>query len=130
MVAMSEYDETLAEDPKVNRMHESLKLFHSLCNIKWFLALPFLLFLNKKDVFEEKLTYSPLTKCFPDYKDGTSNGSPATYIWKQFEKENRARRQVYVHYTCAKDTKNINIVFDVMVDTIIVSNMKEAFLYE
>ena len=34
-VAMSEYDQVLHEDETTNRMHESLKLFDSICNNKW-----------------------------------------------------------------------------------------------
>ena len=36
-VALSGYDLVLAEDEEMNRMMESLKLFDSLCNNKWFL---------------------------------------------------------------------------------------------
>lgn len=50
-----------------NRMHESLKLFDSICNNKWFKDTSIILFLNKKDIFEEKIKKSPLTLCFPDY---------------------------------------------------------------
>ena len=55
-----------------NRMHESLKLFDSICNNKWFTDTSIILFLNKKDLFEEKIKKSPLTICFPEYtgKDG------------------------------------------------------------
>merc|ERR1712004_961753 len=35
-VAMSEYDQVLHEDETTNRMQESLKLFDSICNNKWF----------------------------------------------------------------------------------------------
>jgi hypothetical protein len=48
-------------------MHESLKLFDSICNNKWFTDTSVILFLNKKDIFEEKIKKSPLTICFPEY---------------------------------------------------------------
>ena len=50
-----------------NRMQESLKLFDSICNNKWFTDTSIILFLNKKDLFEAKLHKSPLTICFPEY---------------------------------------------------------------
>lgn len=51
----------------MNRMIESMKLFDSICNNKWFVETSIILFLNKKDLFEEKITKSPLTICFPEY---------------------------------------------------------------
>lgn len=48
-------------------MHESMKLFDSICNNKWFTDTSIILFLNKKDLFEEKIVHSPLTICFPEY---------------------------------------------------------------
>ncbi|KAJ0064205.1 hypothetical protein NL108_001520, partial [Boleophthalmus pectinirostris] len=66
-VALSDYDLVLAEDEEMNRMHESMKLFDSICNNKWFTLTSIILFLNKKDLFEEKITRSPLTICYPEY---------------------------------------------------------------
>lgn len=48
-------------------MMESMKLFDSICNNKWFTDTSIILFLNKKDLFGEKITKSPLTICFPEY---------------------------------------------------------------
>lgn len=48
-------------------MQESLKLFDSICNNKWFGDTSIILFLNKKDLFEEKILRSPLTICFNEY---------------------------------------------------------------
>jgi len=48
-------------------MQESLKLFDSICNNKWFTDTSIILFLNKKDLFEEKIKKSPLTVCFQEY---------------------------------------------------------------
>ena len=53
-----------------NRMDESLKLFSSVCNVRWFTHAALILFLNKKDVFEEKIKHRPLENYFPGYKGG------------------------------------------------------------
>ncbi len=50
-----------------NRMMESMKLFDSICNNKWFTDTSIILFLNKKDLFEEKIKKSSLSICFPEY---------------------------------------------------------------
>lgn len=44
-----------------------MKLFDSICNNKWFTDTSIILFLNKKDLFEEKIKRSPLTICYPEY---------------------------------------------------------------
>lgn len=49
-------------------MRESLKLFDSICNNKWFVDTAIILFLNKKDLFEQKIRTSPLQICFPEYR--------------------------------------------------------------
>ena len=54
-------------------MHESMKLFDSICNNKWFTETSIILFLNKKDLFEKKIYKSPLTICFPDYTGKPKN---------------------------------------------------------
>lgn len=42
-------------------------LFDSICNNKFFIDTSIILFLNKKDLFAEKIKKSPLTICFPEY---------------------------------------------------------------
>lgn len=49
-------------------MKEALKLFGSILNNKWFLDTSVILFLNKKDLFEQKLRERPLSEIYPDYK--------------------------------------------------------------
>ena len=63
VVAMSEYDQVLLEDNQVNRMHESLRVFGEICSSHFLVSSHFLLFLNKKDVFDEKIISSPITNC-------------------------------------------------------------------
>merc|ERR1712076_258450 len=68
-------------------MQESLKLFDSICNNKWFGDTSIILFLNKKDLFEEKILRSPLTICFPEYAGAQEYGEAAAYIQAQFDQE-------------------------------------------
>ncbi|KAG9225536.1 hypothetical protein CCMSSC00406_0003039 [Pleurotus cornucopiae] len=53
--ALSEYDQVLLEERNQNRMVESLVLFESVINSRWFLRTSIILFLNKIDVFKNKL---------------------------------------------------------------------------
>ena len=68
VVAMNEFDMKLYEDENVNRMHEAIQLFDEICNSKWFQNTSMILFLNKKDLFEEKIQSVDLAVCFPEYK--------------------------------------------------------------
>ncbi|XP_017463777.1 PREDICTED: guanine nucleotide-binding protein G(k) subunit alpha-like, partial [Rhagoletis zephyria] len=90
-VALSAYDLLLAEDDEVNRMRESLKLFESICNNKWFLDTAIILFLNKKDLFEAKIRSSPLQICFPEYKGANTYEEAAAFVRLQFEAVNRSK---------------------------------------
>jgi guanine nucleotide-binding protein subunit alpha len=67
LVAISEYDQCLFEAPTVNRMVEAINLFESICKSKWFSRTSIILFLNKTDLFRQKLATSPMDTYFPDY---------------------------------------------------------------
>lgn len=130
-VALSAYDLVLAEDEEMNRMHESMKLFDSICNNKWFTDTSIILFLNKKDLFEEKIIHSPLTICFPEYTGANKYDEAASYIQSKFEDLNKRKdtKEIYTHFTCATDTKNVQFVFDAVTDVIIKNNLKDCGLF-
>lgn len=130
-VALSGYDLVLAEDEEMNRMIESMKLFDSICNNKWFVETSIILFLNKKDLFEEKIIKSPLTICFPEYTGTNTYEEAAAYIQMKFENLNKRKEQkeIYTHFTCATDTNNIQFVFDAVTDVIIKNNLKDCGLF-
>ena len=70
----------------MNRMHESLKLFDSICNNRWFRHTAIILFLNKTDLFEEKITKVPLTVCFPQYPGPNEYEPACEFIKTVFER--------------------------------------------
>lgn len=70
-------------------MDEALRLFNSILNNKWFLDTSVILFLNKKDLFEQKIQDKPLIEVFPDFKGMYMRESMYTlsrHLTKNFEK--------------------------------------------
>ncbi|XP_063811270.1 guanine nucleotide-binding protein G(t) subunit alpha-2 isoform X1 [Pseudophryne corroboree] len=129
--ALSAYDMVLVEDEEVNRMHESLHLFNSICNHKFFAATSIVLFLNKKDLFEEKIKKVHLSICFPDYDGPNTFEDAGNYIKLQFLDLNMRKesKEIYGHMTCATDTKNVKFVFDAVTDIIIKETLKDCGLF-
>ena len=122
-VALSEYDQVLLEESnqvrehqpdlcfdskhqrlhlpplihelKQNRMMESLVLFDSVVNSRWFMRTSIILFLNKVDLFKIKLGRSPLGSYFPDYSGGNDVNRAAKYLLWRFNQVNRAHLNLY-----------------------------------
>lgn len=109
-VALSEYDQVLLEESGQNRMQESLVLFESVINSRWFLRTSVILFLNKIDLFKQKLPKIPLVQYFPEYTGGADINKAAKYILWRFTQTNRARLSVYPHLTQATDTSNASVI--------------------
>lgn len=130
LVAISEYDQVLFEDESVNRLQESLTLFDSICNSRWFIKTSIILFLNKIDLFAEKLPRSSLAKFFPDYKGGDNYDAACQYLLQQFISLNTRAdtKQIYSHLTCATETKQIKFVMDAVNDIVVHDNLRNVGL--
>ncbi|XP_059620089.1 G protein alpha q subunit isoform X4 [Phlebotomus argentipes] len=127
LVALSEYDQILFESENENRMEESKALFKTIITYPWFQHSSVILFLNKKDLLEEKIMYSHLVDYFPEYDGPKQDDKTAReFILKQYLVCNPdPERMCYSHFTCATDTENIKLVFCAVKDTIMQSALKE-----
>jgi len=125
--ALSEYDQKLIEDDETNRMTESLTLFQEVCHSQWFLETSIILFLNKKDVFAEKIKRIPLTVCFPEYNEPNDYEHASEYIKKQFvaKNTNNPNKGIYPHFTCATDTEGFKVVFSAVQDIVLRTQLDE-----
>uniref|UniRef100_A0AAQ4RHN9 Guanine nucleotide binding protein (G protein) alpha v1 n=1 Tax=Gasterosteus aculeatus aculeatus TaxID=481459 RepID=A0AAQ4RHN9_GASAC len=132
VVALSGYDMTLVEDPSVNRLQESMKLFSSICNNIYFHSTSVILFMNKIDLFQDKILHSGrhLRLYLPQFKGADCDvDSSARFIAATFLSLNAApSKLVYHHFTTATDTSNVEVVFEVVMDTIVKENLEAVSL--
>eukprot|EP00834_Sanchytrium_tribonematis_P006868 NODE_551_length_6164_cov_0.432811.p1 type:complete len:351 gc:universal NODE_551_length_6164_cov_0.432811:2591-1539(-) len=118
-ISLIDYDLGLMEDPTQNRLIEAIQLFESTVNSRYFTSTSFMLFMNKADLFKDKLIHSPLHHVFPDYTGGSDTLKASKYILSKFIRVNKAKLTLYPYMTCATDTNNIKIVFEVVQATIV-----------
>lgn len=130
VVAISGYDQCLIEDKDSNQMHEAFMIFDSVCNSQYFVNTAMILFLNKIDIFKDKLVTSDLSRWFPDY-----NGPPNDYkescdfFRRRFTKLNRTpSKEVYTHFTNATDTSLLKVIMASVTDIILTGNLRDLVL--
>ncbi|PWA16965.1 hypothetical protein CCH79_00012696 [Gambusia affinis] len=151
VVALSGYDMTLVEDPSVNRLQESMKLFSSICNNVFFRSTSMMafckstfsqflcfqptfsiLFMNKIDLFQDKISHTGrhLRLYLPQFKGADCDvDSAARFILATFVSLNNSpKKLIYHHFTTATDTSNIQVVFQVVMETIIKENLEAVSL--
>lgn len=127
LTAISEFDQEMEEEKGENRLLKSLELFQQVANLQWFppKETSLLLFLNKIDLFSEKVKQTSFNKYFPSYSKGDQDiNSIKKFIENLFFSQN-ARRVIYSHFTCAIDTKQIKRLFEVIKDNLIEAHLSQ-----
>lgn len=114
-----------------NQMKEALLLWESIVNSYWFTETAIILFLNKMDLFKDKLPGNPIAKHgFPDY-DGPDDDykSASKFILDKFcALSQDPEKQIYGHFTNATDTNLLKITMVSVQETIIKRNLDQLVL--
>lgn len=131
VAALSEYDQTLAEAKRTNRMVEALELFRSVCNNRAFRDTSIMLFLNKKDIFAEKIMYSDIAsqRPFADYAGDRQDFDQGVLYFIQKFKDCLVEDEFsdnFIHVTCATDTNNMEFVLDSTKTIIMTDNLRRS----
>jgi len=136
LTAINEYDMVLEEDTSTNRLLESLKLWKALTSSQFFKGTPFILFLNKSDLFQEKIVKIPLGDIFSDFDQVAMSPEFASYnafekSWQYILKQFRSHFEGYTfypHLTNSLDTELCRKVFAVVQETVIKETLKMSSL--
>merc|ERR1719198_2453117 len=91
VAAISEYNQKLFEDATTNRMLEALEIFEEVNNNKFFHNASMILFLNKRDLFMEKIKKFDIadTPAFSDYTGGLNYDNGRKYFLNKFLELNK-----------------------------------------
>lgn len=129
VAALSEFNEQLFEDSTVNRMTDALSLFETVCNSQYMRGISIILFLNKIDIFREKIAHINLAD-IPQWSD--YSGTPKSYeegleyFLHKFTAANRdSSKRIYHHYTCATNTDNMKFVLTASSSIIIEQSLEK-----
>jgi len=127
VASLSDYDQKLREDNQQNAMAETILLFNEMANRPPFDGNSIILFLNKLDLFTEKVPRNPISVLFPTYEGPHDVKHSAEFIKEQFKLQSNA--EVYAHFTCALDTTNVQVVIRVVRDWLLKIQLKDSGVY-
>ncbi|CCD68153.1 Guanine nucleotide-binding protein alpha-10 subunit [Caenorhabditis elegans] len=127
VAAISEFDQKLAEDEETNRMHESIRLFWTVFNGKFFKKAAVILFLNKIDLFEEKVKHVKIKDYFPKFEGANTVSEGTKFFRRQFREGIHPdfKKRMYTHETCAISDQ-VQIIINTVIDTVIQDNLKDT----
>lgn len=112
IASLSEYNQVLAEDRTKNRLDESLDLFDGIANLPWFEKASVILFLNKNDLFKEKVMQYDIGLWHPEYTGGLDYDKGLQYIKDEyFDRNEDENKTLYCHVTDATNTENVAFVW-------------------
>ncbi|KAF9450799.1 G-alpha-domain-containing protein [Macrolepiota fuliginosa MF-IS2] len=125
LAPVSVFDERLEEDPRVNRLEDSIVLWSCICETPLLAKSQFILFLNKCDLLQRKLSRG---KRLVDYlssygKRGNDAKSVIKYMREQFKTIHRekspADRMLYIYPTTVTDPVSTAVTLEAIRDLVV-----------
>ncbi|KAJ2932040.1 hypothetical protein H1R20_g5040, partial [Candolleomyces eurysporus] len=131
---VSAFDQYLEEDPRTNRIDDSLQLFTQICSNALLKNVHLVLFLNKTDILRAKLERGLRVKKYITSFGDRSNDyeTVVQYFRAHFlqvhRKNNENRRVLYTHFTSVVDTKATQRIIGNVRDSIFRGYLQSAAL--
>ncbi|KAH7926088.1 G-alpha-domain-containing protein [Leucogyrophana mollusca] len=131
---ISAFDQYLEEDPRTNRIDDSLQLFTQICSNQLLKKVHLVLFLNKTDILRKKLERGlSVSKYILSYGDRPNEyDSVVQYFRAHFlqvhRRNNENRRVLYTHLTSVVDTKATQSIIGNVRDSIFRGYLQSAAL--
>uniref|UniRef100_A0A8R1INR6 Uncharacterized protein n=1 Tax=Caenorhabditis japonica TaxID=281687 RepID=A0A8R1INR6_CAEJA len=127
VAAISEFDQKLAEDDQMNRMEEAMNLFWRVFGGKYFNKSSIILFLNKIDIFREKIKTVQIRDHFVKFEGDNTYETGVRFFRRQFRDglSPSFRKRMYTHETCAISDQ-VQLIINTVIDTVVQENLKDT----
>jgi len=135
LAPISAFDQVLAEDPRVNRLEDSLYLWRAIVANKLLAGVNMILFLNKCDLLNAKLEAGVKLNAFmTSYGDRPNDPESVTkYFRNKFLALNltytpNPNREIYLHLTSVTDTQKTSTIIANVRDIILRDDLRDVKL--
>jgi len=135
LAPISVFDQVLTEDPRVNRLEDSLLLWKLVVSNKLLANVNIVLFLNKCDLLLAKLEAGVrLNHHMISYGDRPNDyDSVSKYFRNKFGVIHQSytpnkERELYIHFTAVTDTRKTAMIISAVRDIIIKGNLRNMKL--
>lgn len=135
VASISEFDQRLYEDNSILRFEESINQFRKTATSFWFREAAIILFLNKEDIFNEKINRivdeeKDLDEYFPTLKLGKSYDNCKALIKEHMVTRfipEEVKGKVYPHFITATDTDAFKFVFQLATTIVLEAAIEKHF---
>ncbi|KAJ6513044.1 guanine nucleotide-binding protein [Mycena sanguinolenta] len=131
---VSAFDQYLEEDPRTNRIDDSLQLFTQVCSNALLKSVHLVLFLNKTDLLKTKIDSGlRVQKYITSFGDRTNDYETVVQYFRAHflqvhRRNNENRRVLYTHFTSVVDTKTTQRIIGNVRDSIFRGYLQSAAL--
>ncbi|KAJ7227364.1 guanine nucleotide-binding protein, partial [Mycena pura] len=131
---VSAFDQYLEEDPRTNRIDDSLQLFTQVCSNALLKSVHLVLFLNKTDILKTKIDKGlRVSKYITSFGDRTNDYETVVQYFRAHflqvhRRNNENRRVLYTHFTSVVDTKTTQRIIGNVRDSIFRGYLQSAAL--
>ncbi|KAJ7247159.1 heterotrimeric G-protein alpha subunit, GPA1-like protein [Mycena haematopus] len=124
--SLSNYDQTLCDEGRINRLQKALTMFDSIVSSRWFVETSIMLCLNV-DSLAEKLPRSPLAGYFPDYTGGDNFDAACDYLLHRFMSlnPNPETKQIFGHFSSVEDNQQVKFILSAIQDILLQKHLRK-----
>ena len=127
VASLSSYDQVMMEESDVNRMVDSIVLFQDLANNKQLEDKQFILFLNKKDIYEKKIKTKNIIDYFPGYKGASGDiAQGIKYFESKFLDQKIVSKQITSHVMSCTDTEDMKDIISTVIQTVLMGRLRDT----
>ncbi|OUM62733.1 hypothetical protein PIROE2DRAFT_61702 [Piromyces sp. E2] len=113
VIDISAYDEPSDKEKEMTHLQYDINYFEQINTSKWFEKSSIILFLNKTDLFKEKISKIPLNNYFPEYTHGDDYEQALAFIKNCFVQLNE-NKKLYIQFNCVTDTNQFEYLTSVL----------------
>ncbi|XP_013396545.1 guanine nucleotide-binding protein G(o) subunit alpha isoform X1 [Lingula anatina] len=127
-VSLSGFNEMLEEDSTMNNLRDSLQTFQEMTHNQYLTKTDVMLFLNKHDLFMEKMKRFRLAETFPEFRGHNTPDDALGFIKDEFYRRAPPGKSLYTHVSCAINVDLMKTIIENVLQILVDINLRRTGL--